>query len=85
MILRLKRLDNWGNYRWFGLKHENSWSTVILITLQLFQIKDLQEQQEKERFARAISHAEKLARAEQLRDKKIAEVKRKVCLSFFVC
>ncbi|XP_063683042.1 S phase cyclin A-associated protein in the endoplasmic reticulum-like isoform X2 [Bolinopsis microptera] len=41
------------------------------------QIKDLQEQQEKERFARAISHAEKLARAEQLRDKKIAEVKRK--------
>ncbi|KAL5269445.1 hypothetical protein ACHWQZ_G003059 [Mnemiopsis leidyi] len=41
------------------------------------QIKDLQEQQEKERVARAISHAEKLARAEQLRDKKIAEVKRK--------
>ena len=44
----------------------------------MFQIKDLQEQQEKERVARAISHAEKLARAEQLRDKKIAEVKRKV-------
>eukprot|EP00116_Pleurobrachia_bachei_P000544 sb/3460806/ len=41
------------------------------------EIKDLQEQQEKERAARAMVHAEKLARAEQLRDQKIAEVKRK--------
>ena len=45
----------------------------------------MQEQQEKERVARAISHAEKLARAEQLRDKKIAEVKRKVMLMKCQC
>ena len=50
----------------------------MILATSIFQIKDLQEQQEKERVARAISHAEKLARAEQLRDKKIAEVKRKV-------
>ena len=42
------------------------------------QIKDLQEQQEKERVARGISNAEKLLRAELLREERILEIKRKV-------
>ena len=50
----------------------------LCITDPLFQIKDLQEQQEKERVARGIENAEKLVRAEQLRDEKLAEIKRKV-------